>query len=541
MGMGSKLQDAYGKIAAYMGITYPYLALIFLLLLLAKMAYAAPFSAEALKRYLYVIPLFAIPVLLKAAHEKKDALERCFPAAKVVLIFSFLLALGLRFLPYAHQDVPLGYDPGIYKYIMDRYASAIPSIPEYELPLWVRESHEQGLFLAYDALSILGVSTDAFFRLAFPLITAALVFPIFLLARMYFGERAAAIAALLYALSFTQYVAYGLLYLKTAFWLLFLLIGMYAAEKKRYVLLAASVGGLGIFHRPELALFTLALVPYILLKRDWKLVFACAAGAVLFLPFWIPRLDAYLSIANSAVDATVENLTSQVAIGTGTFIDFTAYQFVSLVYLPFMIIGMLYLLLRREFNLLFLAALLNGIWVFAQFFFFKRFIIPLDVFAVLLAACGAEATLMRNGAVGKAALALMLVVSAVFVYYALDSAKPLHSRAQISALEWIGANAEPAAFVLSTSYDAPWALGWSGRRVIAPGMFEWNLDDRQSWVEFLRSASAEDAREFLDKYNQTIYVYDSNNHGNAFNLRKFEGQCFQNLSRIGAGIYRYGC
>ena len=111
---------------------------------------------------------------------------------------------------------------------------------------------------------------------------------------------------------------------------------------------------------------------------------------------------------------------------------------------------------------------------------------------------------------------------------------------QLKAVEWIKENTERDAYVLASSSDAPWALGWSERRVIAPGLFEWDSHTKDEWFSFFESKDPQVAKEFLDVYGGSIYIYYSKNQNSYLGfLEKFTGDYFQKVYDGKAAVYMY--
>jgi hypothetical protein len=160
-----------------------------------------------------------------------------------------------------------------------------------------------------------------------------------------------------------------------------------------------------------------------------------------------------------------------------------------------------------------------------------------------LAAAGIEYTLLQGSLLkkiaGVVACTLVLVASGIPTVTEANNVRPLISEGQLAAVEWIKLNAEDDAYVLATSADAPWVLGWSGRKVIAPGLFEWSVHSKDEWFNFFKSENPEVAKEFLDVYGSTVYVYYSKNWGNYLGLAKFQGEYFHKVYDDGAVIYKY--
>ena len=72
------------------------------------------------------------------------------------------------------------------------------------------------------------------------------------------------------------------------------------------------------------------------------------------------------------------------------------------------------------------------------------------------------------------------------------------------------------------SYYSPWVLGYSGRKTIAPGLFEYNKWDVKQWQEFWKS---ENVTEMLKDYERPLYIYVGT-IGN-INTTKFNNECFE--------------
>ncbi|HEY97806.1 MAG TPA: hypothetical protein G4O16_06465 [Dehalococcoidia bacterium] len=106
-------------------------------------------------------------------------------------------------------------------------------------------------------------------------------------------------------------------------------------------------------------------------------------------------------------------------------------------------------------------------------------------------------------------------------------------------MEWLKENTGENAYVLATTNDAPWVLGWSDRRVIAPGLFEWDLYEKEEWDAFFSTDDPETAKQFLERYDDPLYIYYSVNEDNYLGLEKFEGKYFQIVYNNGAIIYQY--
>ena len=533
------MKEKINRISKIIDLSYLQLVVIFLVLALLEALNVIDLPLDY-RLFAIVIALFAIPTIAVSQRNEGGGFRKVLP----ILIAVFLFALAVRIIPYVRDAVPLGYDPGFYKSSFDVYASALPAIPEEALADWIKQMYPQGLFVLFDATHLAtGADGLQFMYYMFPLVGAFLVFPVFLVTRELFGQRAALIAAVLYAVSFTQFDMFAWFYFKNAFGLMFLLFAIYALEKRKHALMAVMLAALGIFHRPEFLLFALVLIPYFLVHRRRGIIYGCLGAALAVLPFWIARWDVNWSALTGAASTAAINIQTGEGMGSGTFFNFTTYTEVALAYIPFALIGLFYLIMRRNWNSLFFYFVINLIIVVFELFFFKRFIIPLDIVVIILAALGIEYGLLQRKRIPKAATAfivVLLIVAAVIpTINSVKDTRPLITEGQIEAIEWLR-DVEDEAYVLALSHDAPWVAGWSGHRVIAPGLFEWNQYDKDEWFAFFAANDSQSARDFLDVYDAPIYIYYALNPDNCYlGFEKFENEYFHVVYNDEAIIYRY--
>ena len=374
------MREKIQKINKIINLSYLPLVIIFILLALLEALNVISLSIDY-RIFAIVVALFAIPtIMVSQRHEGGD-----FKKAMPILFAAFLFAFIVRVIPYVQHPVPLGYDPGFYKYTFDLYANSLPQIPEAGLASWIKEMYPQGLFVLFDTVHVTaGADSLQFMYYLFPLIGAFLVFPIFLVTRNLFGQRAGLMAAVLYAVSFTQFDMFAWFYFKNAFGLMFLLFAIYGLEKRKYGLMAVMFAALGIFHQPEFLLFALVLIPYFLMHRRRGIIYACLGAALMLLPFLISRWDETWSTLTGVASTAVTNIETGAGMGSGTFFGFTTYTAVALAYIPFALIGLFYLILKRNWNSLFFYFVINLVIVVFELFFFKRFIIPLDIVVIIL-------------------------------------------------------------------------------------------------------------------------------------------------------------
>ena len=183
----------------------------------------------------FLIIILPLTAALGLCWYQQRAQEQRIPFIPIILAILFLFILAIRFLPLFNSSVPLGYDPGFYKYTMDFYYNALPCIPESNLADWVKDMYPQGLFVLSD-ITHLVLGTDSMHHIyyLFPIFEAIMLIPVFTVTRKMFGPKAGLIAAVLYSFSLTQYESFTMLYFKTTLGMMFLLFAIYALEAKKY-------------------------------------------------------------------------------------------------------------------------------------------------------------------------------------------------------------------------------------------------------------------------------------------------------------------
>ena len=516
------------------------MSVLFALLVIAREVVHLP-GSRGLPIISLVLPLLWFVAQRDAGEDHRLA----FSTAPILLMIAFALALALRIGMTAQSDVLLGYDPGMYKYLMDTYIGALPDMAEADLPAWIKQNYPQGLPTLGVVLHLVpGLDPEELMRYLFPLLMASVVFPVYLLAREIFGPRAAATSALLYAVSYTQLSMFSLTYLKNGVALFLLPLALLALHRRSYPLFGLLLGGIAIYHRPTLMVVGLCVLLYLLATRRKGMMIGLLVASAVALPMLIFRVGVNWELARGVLDVSAANLGRTETTGGGTFFNLETYRWVSLAYQPFALVGAIHLVrLRKLWNLPLLLFRVSAGLVLLQVAFFRRHIIPLDMAMILLAGVGMERVLMsgRGRALLRGGMVAALIVGAAMPTISqYRETTPLLTRAQMEAVQWLTSETPANASVVVTSYDAPWALGWSERRVIAPGLFQWNQHNAAEWQGFLVTSDPQEAQRFLEPYGFPIYIYHSDQPVNYMAREKFQEPLFKlAYEEDGARIFEY--
>lgn len=478
--------------------------------------------------------------VLKKTKEEKSILN----FNKILVIFLVIFSLGLifRLVPYFSNQIPLGYDPGIYKYIIEEYGRHLPNIPETELASWITFLYEPGLFVFTDLLKIIGISTQQILTYLFVIFCTIVSMPIYLVTKKYFNRDIAILAAFFYLFSLAQLQTFWFMYYKNIIAIFFLLIGLYFIDDKRIVPLFLTITAIGFFHRPTFLLFTLIFVIYTIVNiKDKKLFFRNCLTFLISCLALIPIY--YYRFSDAIVGLATESFSQP---GSGTFLNTSQFQFVTLIYLPLAIVGLFYLIKRKEYKSpLLIWFAVNLAIVLFKLVFYNRFLIFFDIILIILASAGLYYSILRNDSLNKwlkiGIISLIVLTSLFNSYQFVSNTRPLITDSQLSVIEWMNNTEDNASLLATSNYYSPWVLGYSGRNVIVPGLFDTDKWNKDQWQEFWSTNNTTYVKEMLSVYPKPLYIHITENQ-EGINRDKFSDSCFEEVLNANETIiYRYRC
>ena len=454
-----------------------------------------------------------------------------------LILIAIILILAFRIIPYINNSIPIGYDAGIYKY-------GIESFKEngFQAQDWIKASMSP-LFLYLTFILSYLFSSQAILTWLFILSCLILGITIYFFTKEYFGEREAIISFLIYSVSIIQFKVFEFLYYKNILALIFLFLALifYKREKRALFIIFSVLTG--AMHLPTFYIFALSFLIYTFIspiknnnkKYNFKLMRDNILNGLMII---ILTLVCYFGFIKQAILPLISPVASSFinpGTASGTFLSFFQYQFLTLAYLPFSILGLFFLIKSRKFNLLFFLTLVTASIVYFQLFFFNRFIIHLDIFLIILASLGFSIITENKKKLGTLILALMLLSSAYLVYNESINTKPGITQSQLDLLiQQITITEQNSSIISISSQYSPYVLAYSGRKTIAPGLFDENKWNLAQWNEFWATQDTEKTKELLSVYNKPIYLFAGN--------KAFNNTCFSLFLEKGANkIYQYIC
>ncbi|HRT39847.1 MAG TPA: hypothetical protein P5299_00595 [Candidatus Woesebacteria bacterium] len=422
----------------------------------------------------------------------------------LIIIACFLVFIGWRLYPYLDNNVPLGYDPGLYLY----------GFKNFPFPNdWLKSMYPPGLF----ALVHLIPFNPTYLLIPLVLFFSALLFwAVFLLANRLWGKKAAFWAIFLLASSLVQYRVFYWYYLKNIAALAFLFLTFYCLLSKSYW--AIFWGVLTVyFHSPTDFILYAALFSGLLFAKNHRPYYLLTL--VLTCLFCLPRLSSYQPLVKSILTSFGE--------ASGTFYEPAAWLVLSILYLPLGLLTFLKNYRKIPFLILPIFGLL--LTTILRMFFYRRLIIYLDIFLLLFAALALSK--IKN----RLFLIIFVILNLIYLaFFVKRTAYPQINHDEFREIQTINLDG----YLLATDeMNAPWLMGYSTvKQVITTGLNPAdNYWTEAEWQRFW-FGSLEDEINLLRTLPQPLYLYHSDRQPDLPFVN--DSKCFEKVSWR---VYRFKC
>jgi hypothetical protein len=408
--------------------------------------------------------------------------------AAVIGAAFLLAALLAKFLtPLVRFPLPLGYDPGIYRFLFVRYSGAFPLLPD--LPRWAGE-HPPGLFLLVAPLVQAGFPVDWLIGWVWSLMPVVLAVTLAAVWSRREGACVGILVLLAALLSQAYYDGFVGMYWKTYAALLLSVLTLAAIERRSPWAVLGAFLALVTHHQTGL-LLGLVLASWFLVRsrailRERRLLLLAGAVAVaaiasllLYLPHWTAAVRDPLT--------SIFVLRGAQAPG-GSFPDPVFYLRVTGILFAFGVYGFVLSLTRERGSVWQLAVLWTLPFILLKLVFYRRFYLQFDFFLLPFVALGVADVWRRYGAVVlRLAVGVLLVFQMMLSLHGAWTRAPEIDGATFSAILAAAAAApEDAPVIALDSASAPWLLGWrTGGSVGGPGLFDLPGWTYPEWEQFL--------------------------------------------------------
>lgn len=440
--------------------------------------------------------------ILKIYFHVKNTVNR--PTVAVFLVFVYYLFSRL-YLIWKYGYRAFGYDVGIYRHHISGYFDRLgdATVPPFAF------SHFS------NALLILKDSPNAILFGWYFLISVGSGVFLYILVKKWFGATAAILAIFLFSTSATQFEFYQWYYYRNLLAVFFLLLLLYLFEYRSYLLILPLVV-IGSIHPPSFIPIVLSLAVYAIFKKEdrkylvWSLIISLATVMILNWRELVGYLN-YLTVADGVVPLWQNYLAPASSEFTGQFIDFEFFWQAGLLYIPFAIVGAVFV--WRRIPLILALGAINSLLIIIGLVLYRRYFVYLDIILIIFAAgwIGGMFGGISKGLAGKILLAIFIGLSVGRSIYQIVAFQPLLVAEELAAIQEME-NLPKNEYVMALSaYYAPWLYGFSNHEVIAPGMFEANQWTEEEWRQFWSTNDRTARKKLFKKYDkQDIYIFMGN-------------------------------
>ena len=163
----------------------------------------------------------------------------------------------------------------------------------------------------------------------------------------------------------------------------------------------------------------------------------------------------------------------------------------------------------------------------------------LDIGLIITAAIGFSLLIQNKKHLGTIITILLLLSAGILAVQESINSKPLISENELQAIEYLQ-NTENNSYVMATtSLYSPYILGYSGRKTIAPGLFDYNKHEQPEWEIFWTTKDINQVKDFLNEYEKPLYIFIGKQQPD--NIKQFE-TCFTIYYQENENkIYQYTC
>jgi hypothetical protein len=469
----------------------------------------------------------------------------------VVLLFAHPVWL------YWWQDVPLGYDPGLYKLMVTAFDAVmhIQPLSWWLLPWWIQTMYEPMLGVVYTIRASFWGSAAQSLLPDRMVLFGIWWFVVFVVGALWVYTRSLVekpVWLWLWAVAMSSFVLYQLYrwwYFKQLLASALLLCGFGIMLRKSTIpylvagllcLLAASVT-----HRPAIIVVIVGVMIWFVLNRKQEYRRALLL-CVLVMIWWVVAW--YGSLLEFQFRPIIDEIVQYITLrhtpghywGTGTFLTIRDYMLTNVTIALWWVIWTVLMLRGRSsrahrFHASMLVVLL--VWIWFEWFFFQRMIGYIELFFIpwwvyLLDYCWRR----KQSWLYRCVVVVVVWQFGLNAYWQQHVRFPLIEKTEFDFIRTINDRIEhPATIVVPWIYYSPWIAWWTNASVIAPWLFDRNQRwDATQWrATYRRSAPGDEKCLALYEYyyknraKQAMYVRVWSKQ----EATPMDGFCFEELVR----------
>ncbi len=422
----------------------------------------------------------------------------------ILWILAILVLWGWRFWHFVVQNVPLGYDPGLYRSYFIENINLLPDFSRNSLEPWIQKAFPPFLGMIVAVIyQFIGWSLDRFVThgVAVQSVFVSLALYYFISAR---DKKVALVAALLSWISFVQYQVFWRNYMKQLLGMFFLLMSLGLRVRGRWWLSLPLVIALSVTHRPGLmVLAVLAIIRVIYQiwiriynKSMWITPHTNLNFLMPMISIWVISIISNMILYPWFITEQIARLFSQflASVDTpsisqsrtagGTFLTTLDLLETNGHILVFAIIGLFWSWSNKVWRRYQVAAIFGFLRVFGQFSFYQRMMWYMDLFWLVFA--GYTLVKVREWK-PKIWLSIGIVFfglhAAIFSFWVEKTRRPIMMSEELVFFKTLPEILPDDAVVMNTDASySPWLKWYAQRPTISPWLFhesKWNRSQRE--------------------------------------------------------------
>jgi len=422
----------------------------------------------------------------------------------IVFGIMILFLICSRAIPYLlYGPFGFGYDTGIYKKTFEdiKNFSDIFSSQVYLLPS----------FLAW-LFNLLHLPMGILLYGVHIIASVFLAVPLYLLTKEYFGKYAGLVAVMIFSISYVQLFASEFYLYKAVLGGIFMLYAFYYYTKKSK-LFYLFTGLLALTQLPQLVLlsFGVGVASFIDFKKNLKFNII-GIGLILFaLLFTFIFAQQHIVNAWNAIYVRLSGMTAYDSHQAGLFMPFTEFLYNEFILFFLGLAGIVLSFKRKELWPLTFATIFVLVIIVEKIFFENRYVMEMELmmipFAAFMIVKVLDKLLKRHKVKVFLAVILLLISFLGSAFYVITT-NPALNKGEVWALDVMKAKTDVKYVFVTNTFYAPWVYGFSGKIVIAPGIFNsvWDFDQ---FMKYQKGNAFEKVQMLLDlsrKYGK-IYLF----------------------------------
>ncbi len=400
-------------------------------------------------------------------------------------------------------DAAFGYDTGIYRHHIIGFFDRIgdQTAPPF------------GFSSLTNMLMVMGMSVHSIMYTLYMTLSIGVGLAFFAVVRRWIDIRVALISLLIFSLSIVQFEFYWWYYYRNLL-ALFCIFGIFLLVYYRSYLIVFPLCIIGVVHPLSLIPIGMTFLIYIIMYKDVRkfLFFSGLISVALLVSLNWRELITFVPLFSES-----KGLMHFVSSGgqhemSGQFLSVKQFFVYTWPYSVFGIIG--FFKYAKKYPICSIFLVVNIFFVAIQIIFYRRFLVYIDAMMIMFASLiFVDMLIWLSGQTWKKfGYIFIMVCMCVGVYVSghyIYNKKPLISENELLRIRLLEKKVPYDRYIMVLSpYYAPWLYGFSGRDIIAPGMFEHNVWNEYTWQKFWQTHDVKERYDMLSQYNDSpLYIY----------------------------------